>query len=104
MPSYGASVGRAAVQAEHDMCELLFDRFFDRVRKGETNEDMLAAGIMEGTGRTWNDPAKFVPRRAQGLLGPQQHFVARYRMKHLSSPARCSSCALRPTRKARSRT
>ena len=36
----------------------VFERFFERIRKVETSEDMLAAGIMEGTGRTWNDPAK----------------------------------------------
>ena len=69
VPSYGAPVGRAAVQAEHDLCVLLFDRFFDRVRKGETNEDMLAAGIMEGTGRTWHDPAKFVHDAHKGFWG-----------------------------------
>ena len=69
VPSYGAPVGRAAVQAEYDMCELLFDRFFERIRKGETNEDMLAAGIMEGTGRTWNDPAKFVHDAHKGFWG-----------------------------------
>jgi cyclase len=67
--SYGAPVGRSAVQAEHDMCKLLFDRFFERIRKGETNEDMLAAGIMEGTGRTWTDPAKFVHDAHKGFWG-----------------------------------
>ncbi len=69
VPSYGDVVGRAEVQAEHDTCEVLFDRFFDRIRKGETNEDMLAAGIMEGTGRTWNDPAKFVYDAHKGFWG-----------------------------------
>jgi cyclase len=69
VPSYGDVVGRAEVQAEHDMCELLFDRFFERIRKGETNEDMLAAGIMEGTGRTWSDPAKFVYAAHKGFWG-----------------------------------
>ena len=69
VPSYGSPVGRAAVQAEHDMCELLFERFFERIRKGETNEDMLAAGIMEGTGRKWNDPAKFVHDAHKGFWG-----------------------------------
>ena len=69
VPSYGAPVGRAAVQAEHDTCALLFDRFFERIRKGETNEDMLAAGIMEGTGRTWHDPAKFVYDAHKGFWG-----------------------------------
>jgi cyclase len=69
VPSYGAPVGRAAVQAEHDTCALLFDRFFERIRKGETNEDMLAAGIMENTGRTWQDPAKFVYAAHKGFWG-----------------------------------
>jgi glyoxylase-like metal-dependent hydrolase (beta-lactamase superfamily II) len=69
VPSYGAPVARAAVQAELDTCNLLFDRFFERIRKGETNEDMLAAGIMEGTGRTWTDPAKFVYAAHKGFWG-----------------------------------
>ena len=30
---------------------------------------MLAAGIMEGTGRTWNDPAKFVHDAHKGFWG-----------------------------------
>jgi glyoxylase-like metal-dependent hydrolase (beta-lactamase superfamily II) len=69
VPSYGKPVGRAAVQAEYEMCNLLFERFFERIRKGETNEDMLAAGIMEGTGRTWTDPAKFVHDAHKGFWG-----------------------------------
>ncbi len=69
VPSNGAPVGRAAVQAEHDTCKRLFDRFFERIRKGETNEDMLAAGIMNDTGRTWNDPAKFVYDAHKGFWG-----------------------------------
>ena len=69
VPSYGEVVGRAEVQAEYDMCQLLFDRFFERVRKGETNEDMLAAGIMEDTGRTWTDPKKFVYDAHKGFWG-----------------------------------
>jgi cyclase len=69
VPSYGEPVGRAAVQAERDTCKLLFDRFFERVRKGETPEYMLATGIMDGTGRTWNDPAKFVHDANKGFWG-----------------------------------
>jgi glyoxylase-like metal-dependent hydrolase (beta-lactamase superfamily II) len=69
VPSYGAPVGRAAVEAERDTCELIFERFFERIRKGESNADMLAAGIMEGTGRTWNDPAKFVHDAHKGFWG-----------------------------------
>jgi glyoxylase-like metal-dependent hydrolase (beta-lactamase superfamily II) len=69
VPSYGDVVRRAEVQAEHDTCAMLFDRFFDRIRKGETNEDMLAAGIMEGTGRTWTNPKKFVYDAHKGFWG-----------------------------------
>lgn len=69
VPSYGEPVGRDAVQAEHDTCKLLFDRFFERVRKGETPEYMLANGIMEGTGRMWNDAAKFVHDANKGFWG-----------------------------------
>jgi glyoxylase-like metal-dependent hydrolase (beta-lactamase superfamily II) len=69
VPSYGDVVGRAEVQAEHDTCKLLFDRFFERVRKGETPEFMLETGIMEGTGRTWNDAAKFVHDANKGFWG-----------------------------------
>jgi glyoxylase-like metal-dependent hydrolase (beta-lactamase superfamily II) len=69
VPSHGDVVGRAAVQAEHDTCKLLFDRFFEHVRKGETPDDMLAAGIMEGTGRTWTDPKKFVYDVQKGFWG-----------------------------------
>jgi cyclase len=67
VPSYGAPVGRAAVQAEHDLALLLFDRFVDRIRKGESNEDMLAAGILEGTSRMWSNPAKFVHDAHKGF-------------------------------------
>ena len=69
MPGYGPPVGRTAVQAEHDTCKLLFERFFERVRKGETPEVMLETGIMEGTGRTWNDAAKFVHDANKGFWG-----------------------------------
>ena len=69
VPSYGEPVGRAAVQAEHDTCKLLFDRFFERVRKGETPEHMLATGLMEGTGRAWTDPKKFVHDANKGFWG-----------------------------------
>jgi glyoxylase-like metal-dependent hydrolase (beta-lactamase superfamily II) len=69
VPSYGEPVGRAVVQAEYEMCNLLFERFFEHIRKGETNEDMLAAGIMEGTGREWADPAKFVHDAHKGFWG-----------------------------------
>jgi len=71
VPSHGAVVGRAQVQAEHDTLVLLFERFVDRIRKGESSADMLAAGIMEGTGRVWRDAAKFVHDAHKGFVAHQ---------------------------------
>lgn len=67
VPSRGDVVGRAEVEAEHDMLLRLFDRFVERIRKGESDADMLAAGIMEDTGRTWQNPVKFVHDAHKGF-------------------------------------
>jgi cyclase len=60
VPSYGPVVGRADVQAEHDLLLALFERMVERVRLGESAEDMLAAGILDGLGRTFEDPDGFL--------------------------------------------
>jgi glyoxylase-like metal-dependent hydrolase (beta-lactamase superfamily II) len=67
VPSYGPVVGRAEVQAEHDMLLALFERFFELIRKGDSAEDMLAAGVMNDTGREWRDAPKFVHAVHRGL-------------------------------------
>jgi glyoxylase-like metal-dependent hydrolase (beta-lactamase superfamily II) len=67
VPSYGPVVSRAAVQAEHDVLLTLFERTVERVRKGESAEDMLAAGVMDGLGRTFDDPLKFLHDAHKGL-------------------------------------
>ena len=66
-PSYGPAIGRAEVQAEHDLLLKLFERFVELVRKGESAEDILAAGVMNDTGRTWQDPLEFVRTAHKGL-------------------------------------
>jgi glyoxylase-like metal-dependent hydrolase (beta-lactamase superfamily II) len=60
VPSYGPVVGRAEVQAEHDVLLALFERMVEHVRLGESAEDMLAAGILDGLGRIFEDPSAFV--------------------------------------------
>ena len=60
VPSYGPVIGRAEVQAEHDMLLELFERMVERVRLGESAEDMLDAGILDGLGRTFDDPFALV--------------------------------------------
>jgi cyclase len=60
VPSYGPVVGRAAVQAEHDLLATIFDRMVVNLRLGQTADDMLKAGLLDGLPRTFTDPAKFL--------------------------------------------
>ena len=60
VPCYGPVVGRAEIQAEHDLMLKLFERLVERVRKGESPEDILAAGVMDDLGRRFDDPLRFL--------------------------------------------
>jgi glyoxylase-like metal-dependent hydrolase (beta-lactamase superfamily II) len=66
VPSFGPVVDRAAVQAEHDMMLVLFERMVELVRKGLSAEDVLAAGVLDGT-RQWQDPLRFVDSAHRGM-------------------------------------
>jgi len=67
VPSYGPVIGRADVQKEHDMMLKLFERYVELVRKGEGAEDILAAGVIADTGRTWQDAHKFAYDAYKGM-------------------------------------
>jgi glyoxylase-like metal-dependent hydrolase (beta-lactamase superfamily II) len=67
VPSYGPVVGRAEVQAEHDLLLALFERMVERVRLGETADDMLVAGILDGLGREFADPYRLIYDAHKGL-------------------------------------
>ncbi len=60
VPSYGPVVGRAEVQAEHDLMLTIFDRIVTNIRLGQTSEDMRQAGVLDGLPRKFEDPAKFL--------------------------------------------
>jgi glyoxylase-like metal-dependent hydrolase (beta-lactamase superfamily II) len=60
VPSHGPVVGRAEVQAEHDVMLRFFELMVEHVRPGESAEDILAAGVLDGLGRTFQDPAKLL--------------------------------------------
>ena len=60
VPSLGPVVGRAQVQAELDLMTKIFDRMVEHVRLGETAADMQKAGVLDGLGRTFDDPAKLL--------------------------------------------
>jgi glyoxylase-like metal-dependent hydrolase (beta-lactamase superfamily II) len=60
VPSVGSPVQRAAVQAEHDLLLAIFDRMVVNLRLGQTADDMLKAGLLDGLPRRFDDPAKFL--------------------------------------------
>jgi len=60
VPSYGPVVGRAEVQAEHGLMLQFFELMVERVRRGESAEDMLAANALAVLGRKFEDPAKLL--------------------------------------------
>ena len=77
VPSYGPVVGRAELQAEHDMTRVLFDRMLELVKKGMSAQEMLDEGVMKGLPRTFRDPFKFAYDAYKGYwahhnsLGPE---------------------------------
>jgi glyoxylase-like metal-dependent hydrolase (beta-lactamase superfamily II) len=60
VPSYGPVLSRADVQAEHDLMLKVFDIMVEHVRLGESSEDILEAGVLDGIGRKLDDPSKFL--------------------------------------------
>ncbi len=67
VPGYGPVMSRAELQIERDMMKAIYDRTVDRVREGDSPEDMLAAGVMNGLSRTFHDPKKFLYDVHKGL-------------------------------------
>jgi glyoxylase-like metal-dependent hydrolase (beta-lactamase superfamily II) len=76
VPSHGAVVGRAELQAEFDMTRMLFDRMLEMIKQGMSAQDMLDAGLMKGLNRTFRDPFRFAYDAHKGFwahhntLGP----------------------------------
>ena len=64
---HGPVMNRGELEAERDMMATIYDRAVDRVRQGDSVDDMLDAGVMEGLVRTWNDPRKFLYDVHKGL-------------------------------------
>ncbi|HJR69690.1 MAG TPA: MBL fold metallo-hydrolase, partial [Gammaproteobacteria bacterium] len=67
VPSFGPVLGRAEVQAEHDLMLTIFDRMVVNLRLGQTPADMLKAGVLDGLPRTFADPGKFLYDAHKGL-------------------------------------
>jgi cyclase len=66
VPGFGPVMTRADLTAERDMIKTVYDRTVDRVREGDSVEDMLAAGVLKGL-RTLQDPQTFIHDVHKGL-------------------------------------
>jgi hypothetical protein len=49
------------------MMLVLFEHMVERVRKGESAEDILEAGVLNGLARTFDDPLKFLYAAHKGM-------------------------------------
>jgi cyclase len=67
VPGFGPVMSPAELQAERDMMKTIYDRAVDRVREGDSAEDMIKAGVLRGLSRTLNDPLTFVRAVHKGL-------------------------------------
>ena len=67
VPGSGPVMSRAELKAERDMMSTVYDRTVDRVREGDSAEDMLKAGVMNGLTRTFKDPRRFLYDVHKGL-------------------------------------
>jgi glyoxylase-like metal-dependent hydrolase (beta-lactamase superfamily II) len=67
VPGFGPVISRAELQAERDVMAAIYDRTVERVRQGDSPEDMLAGGVLEGLLRTWEEPLAFVYAVHKGL-------------------------------------
>jgi cyclase len=67
VPGFGPVMSRAELSAERDLMKTIYDRTVDRVREGDSPEDMLQAGVMNGLTRTFHDPKKFIYDLHKGL-------------------------------------
>lgn len=67
VPGFGPVMSRADLQAERDVMQKVYERTVDRVRQGDSAEDMLDAGVLNGLARTWADPRRFIHAVHKGL-------------------------------------
>src|SRR5262245_55872602 len=67
VPGFGPVMSRAEFKIERDMMAAIYERTVDRVREGDSPEDMLKAGVMNGLSRTFRDPQKLLYDVHKGL-------------------------------------
>ena len=60
VPSIGPVMNRAEVETELAVLHKLFEGMVEHVRLGETAEDMLTTGVLDGLDRTFDDPYRLL--------------------------------------------
>lgn len=69
VPGSGPVMTYAEFAAERELMELVRQRLFTQIRKGDGPQEMLDGGVMDGLERSWDDPYKFLYTAARGLWG-----------------------------------
>ncbi|MGD8339147.1 MAG: MBL fold metallo-hydrolase [Gammaproteobacteria bacterium] len=60
VPSYGPVVDRTYVQSEHDLMLGLYEILWERIRAGESAEDIHASGALDSLPRRFADPMRLL--------------------------------------------
>ena len=68
VPAAGPAMTRAEFRIERDMMEEVRSRVWARTLKGDSPREMLDGGLLNGLGRSWKDPYKFLYDAAQGMF------------------------------------
>ena len=68
VPAAGSPLTRAEFKDERDMMEEVRSRIWARTLKGDSPDEMLTAGVLNGLRRTWTNPRKFLYDVAQGMF------------------------------------
>ena len=69
VPGSGPAVGKAQLQAESDMLEVLKERIWQLMRKGMSDADIVAAKPTAEYDAVWGDPGQFLTSCYKGLWG-----------------------------------
>ncbi|MGH8148971.1 MAG: MBL fold metallo-hydrolase [Steroidobacteraceae bacterium] len=74
VPAYGPVMTRAQLHAARDTMQVLYDRTTKLTDHGRSARDMLDAGVMNGLGRTFHDPYRFLYDVSKGLWAHYTNF------------------------------
>jgi glyoxylase-like metal-dependent hydrolase (beta-lactamase superfamily II) len=68
VPAAGLPMTREEFRNERNMMEEVRSRIWARVLKGDSPDDLMKGGVLNGLRRGWKDPHKFLYDAAQGMF------------------------------------